>query len=263
LFSNIREKRTTRNGGKDTTAHRRIVTSLALPKNHTLPDEAKFYTKLMKGLLSINGTEQIAGKDWISSEFASFYNKLVIYEDMTNFYKDSFRKFFPLSTATTISTAIIDLTDYLQQSTTPIGLFLGQQATSVRGDDGHCWCVMIWKVGKVRKMMIRDSNAGDLAKVSQWARIIADKLGIETIQLMPATQEERSSNKMCVELAYMALADLLDGTFLPQGSHTGTRDFDVSSNRYKGQPKPKKRKHSNAQDTSSPPVLRKKFNVED
>jgi hypothetical protein len=263
LLSNIREKRSTRNGGKDTTAHRRIVTSLSLPPNHTLPDEARLYSKLVKGLLSVNGTEKADGKPWISSTFASFYTKLVIYEDMKNFYKDTFRKFFPLSTATTISSAIIDITSYLQANTNPIGFFLGQQASSIRGDDGHCWGVMIWEENKVRYMLVRDSNGGDMAKVPEWARIMADKLGIAKITLMPATQEERSSNKMCVELAYMALADLLDGTFLPQGSHTGTKGFDVSSNRYEGQPKPKKRKHSKSEDTSSPPVLRKKLITEE
>jgi hypothetical protein len=43
--------------GKDRTAHRRIVTSLTLPPNHTLPDEASLYTKIVNGLISVPGTK--------------------------------------------------------------------------------------------------------------------------------------------------------------------------------------------------------------
>jgi hypothetical protein len=239
------------------------VTSLSLPHNHTLPDEARYYTKFVKALVTVPGTERSSEGPWISSASAAFYTKLVIYKDIDMFSTDPYRKDFPQTTATTLSTAVIDIVGYLtdKKNTKPIGFFLGQQASSVRGDDGHCWLVIVWKDGDDRRMVVRDSNGGEVAKVSEWTRIIAKELGVKTIQLVPATREERSSNKMCVELTYLALADLMDGTFLPNGTHEGTRNYDVISKDFEDQ-RGRKRKSSRPPARTSPAKLRKRTSEE-
>jgi hypothetical protein len=176
------------------------------------------------------------------------YTKLVIYMNKKMFDADPYRKQFPLRTATTPSTAVIDLLS----SDKPIGLFLGQQASSKRGDEGHCWAVIVWKNGDIRNMIVRDSNVASLAKVSLWTRELAKKLGISTITLVPTTREERSSNDVRVILTYLALADLLDGSFLPDEKHESTRIFDVASNEFEDQMNRKRKLSKN--EVCHPPI---------
>jgi hypothetical protein len=79
------------------------------------------------------------------------------------FHEDPYRSDFPVTTATTISTAVIDIAGYLKNNHKSLGLVLGQQASSVSGDDGHCWCVIVLKNGDERRMLARDSNRSNVA----------------------------------------------------------------------------------------------------
>jgi hypothetical protein len=201
----IRERRTTRNMGVDKTAHRRVIKGLILPPNHQFSDEPILYRRFMDGIRAIPGAGQVPGKPWISSNNGSFYTKLVLYKDM--FKRDPVRHIFPLTTATTPSTAIRDLREFLTSNSHPITFFLEQQEDSMRDSEGHCSSIFIWKTDEGRQMVFRDSNSGSFAKVSSWTREIAKSLKIDTINLIPTTTEDRSSNDQCVDLAYLAIAE--------------------------------------------------------
>jgi hypothetical protein len=241
-FLNIRERRTTRNMGVDRTAHRRVIKGLTLPPNHQFSDEAILYRDFMEGIRAIPGTVQDPEKPWISTSHGAFYQKLVIYKNDKRFREDPVRHMFPLTSATTQTTAFRDITDYLQSSSRPIAFFLGQQENPKRDAEGHCWAVFVWQASKdERRMAVKDSNTGSFAKVSQWTRNIAKWLKIETINLIPATPEDNTSDDQCVDLTYLAIADFLDGNFSPLGEHKDQRIWDVSSNEWQA-PTKRKRK---------------------
>jgi hypothetical protein len=254
-FFNIRERRATRNMGVDKTAHRRVINGLTLPKNHRFEDEAHLYRAFVDGILAIPGTTRVPGEDWISSKFGSFYTKLVVYKNITKFNEDPVRHLFPLSTATTPSTAVREIPTYLKSSSKPICFFIGQQNELNRDSDGHCWSVFVWKEENERKMVVRDSNSGSYAKISEWTRDIARQLKIPTIKLVPASIEDRSSEGQCVDLTYTAIADFLDGNFNPIGEHEDQRFLNVSTNKYLDQPS-RKRKASGPINIPAKKVLR-------
>jgi hypothetical protein len=245
----------TRNGGVDTTKHRRVVTSLSLPDKHKFPAEAKYYRDYIQGITAIDGTASDEIYPWIASKNGTFYSKLVIYKDLEMFHADPFRKDFPLRSATTPTTAVIDIVKYLSMNSNPIGVFVGQQCDANPSSDGHCWAVFVWQDDIGRHMTVRDSNTP--GKISSWTRQLAKDLGVKTIKLVPETREERSSGKICVRLTYLAISDLLDGNFNPELVAEGERTFIVASNEFE-ETLSRKRKIVHPVVASTPKLLRKR-----
>jgi hypothetical protein len=79
--------------GADKTAHRSVINRLTLPHNHRFEDEdeAHLYKAFVDGFLAIPGTTRVPGQHWISSNFGSFYTKLVVYKNITKFNEDPVR----------------------------------------------------------------------------------------------------------------------------------------------------------------------------
>jgi hypothetical protein len=227
------EKRNTRNKGvnpKDKQVYRKIVEGLRLRKNHSISDEVNLREEF---LLKCRELEDCCVSNcFVSSAHALFYTKFVTNKNLKQSRKESALKvnFSPGTTATP-STAAKAMRKLAKLHRKPVVCFFGQDLDFSAHSFAHCWGFTLWLEDGIWKGSVKDSN-GHLsgAKVSNHARFMGKILGFKTIELVPASAEERCSDDDCLLLTYYSIADVLDGRRTEDKENV--KIYDVTSKKF-------------------------------
>lgn len=194
-------RRTTGNGGinpRDLLIYKNSAESLNLDPKHSFEAEVDARSHFIHDCESFPSTTDATPQSF-KTPSAIFYKRYVIVKDL----KESRNEHdFPPGGYTTPSAAAKEIRKILLHTLLPVTCFVGEELVIGKKSYRHCWAVIFWRDGSKMECVVKDSVDHPQAKVPMHVREMAAILGITSVSLIPATNEDRCSTRDCVQLTY-------------------------------------------------------------